>query len=122
MFKLVGKTVYVILLLVMFVYLVGYDSVRKYLDEETFFSEKKVANDASKPPAVSVMVHNVEGLGGWKPRTQDSEYFRFIEKFCNGYEDFSTVIQCIENKTYSAKEAFLSIKNGKKNDDRLEIR
>ena len=46
MLNLLGKAVYVLVLLILFVYLVGYDSVNKYLDEETFFSEKKIISDS----------------------------------------------------------------------------
>ena len=120
MLKLVGKAVYVLVLLTVFVYLVGYDSVKKYLEEETFFSEKKIFSDLSKPPAVSLMVQNLNGHGGWKPDISSSSPDENIDEdvyipvFCNTSEEYSKVVDCIDNNMYPLGETILEINNGNK--------
>ena len=125
MFKLVGKAVYVLVLLILFVYLVGYDSVSKYLEEETFFSEKKIISDISKPPAVTVTVQNLKGHGGWKPdmsSEEESSDHIFIPLYCNTSEEYSKVVDCVDNHTYSLRETVLSINNGNKFENRQNLR
>ena len=117
MWKLVSQAVYVLVLLIVFVYLVGYDSVNKYLEEETFFSEKKIVSDLSKPPAVTVMVQNLNGHGGWKKNSSSEEQSSdhlFISVFCNTSEQYHKLVDCIDRETYSLEETILSIKNGDK--------
>ena len=117
MWKLVSKAVYVLVLLIVFVYLVVYDSVKKYLEEETFFSEKKIVSDLSKPPAVTVMVQNLNGHGGWKKNSSSEEKSSdhlSISVFCNISEQYHKVVDCIDRETYSLEETILSIKNGDK--------
>ena len=125
MLNLVGKAVYVLVLLIVFVYLVGYDSVNKYLEEETFFSEKKIISDISKPPGVTVMVQNLNGHGGWKPDAS-SDASRsghvFIPLYCNTSEEYSKVVDCVDNHTYSLRETVLSINNGNKFENRQNLR
>ena len=123
MLKVWWKGVYIFLLLSVFFYLFAWDSVQKFWDEETFYTERKIPYDESQPPAVSVMVHNLKGTGGWKPdKQQDGEYLRYFGKFCNLSEEYWKVVQCIENQTYSVEDTFLALNNGKKSEARQEIR
>ena len=117
MWTTVGKAVYVLVLLILFVYLVGYDSVIKYLEEETFFSEKKTLSDLSKPPAVTVMVQNLNGHGGWKRNSSSEEGSSdhvFIPMFCNTSQEYSELVDCLNRETFSLEETILSMKNGDK--------
>ena len=66
MLKVWWKGVYIFLLLSVFFYLFAWDSVQKFWDEETFYTERKVPYDESQPPAVSVMVHY---LKDWRLET-----------------------------------------------------
>ena len=126
MLQLVGKAVYVLVLLIVFVYLVGYDSVNKYLEEETFFSEKKIISDPSKPPGVTVIVQNLNGHGGWKPNISSSDeniYDQlYIRVFCNTSEEYSKVVDCVDHNMFSPGETFLSINNGNKWVNRQNLR
>ena len=126
MLQLVGKAVYILVLLIVFLYLVGYDSVNKYLEEETFFSEKKIISDPSKPPGVTVIVQNLNGHGGWKPNISYSDeniYDQlYIRVFCNTSEEYSKVVDCIDHNMYSLGETFLSINNGNKWVNRQNLR
>ena len=127
MLNLVGKAVYVLVLLIVFVYFVGYDSVNKYLEEETFFSEKKIIADLSKPPGLTLMVQNLNGHGGWKPEissSSDENAYEhvFIPLFCNISEEYSKVVDCVDDKMFSLSETVLSIKNGNKLDRRQDLR
>ena len=125
---LVGKALYILVLLVVFVYLVGYDSVHKYLEEETFFSEKKFMSDLGKPPGLTLVVQNLNGHGGWKPDVaSDSEWndvyeHVFIPGFCNTSEDYSKVVACIDNNMFSLGETVLFINNGQKFENRPNLR
>ena len=125
---LVGKALYILVLLVVFVYLVGYDSLHKYLEEETFFSEKKVMSDLGKPPGLTLVVQNLNGHGGWKPDVaSDSEWndvyeHVFIPGFCNTSEDYSKVVDCIDNNMFSLGETVLFINNGQKFENRPNLR
>ena len=125
MLNLLGKAVYVLVLLILFVYLVGYDSVNKYLDEETFFSEKKIISDISKPPGVTVTVQNLNGHGGWKPHISSNENENehvFIHMYCNTSDEYSKVVDCVDNHTYPLRETILSIDNGNKFENRQNLR
>ena len=76
----------------------------------TFFSEEKWLFDKSKPPAISVYINN-PGIGGWKKRA-DNHSWELSKAICDETDNFTYLIDCIENNSYKRGELFQKITNG----------
>ena len=112
MIKIILKTIFTIILLVLFTWYFGWPAVDKYRQKVTFFSEEKWLYDKSKPPAISAYINNA-GIGGWKKGANDPYDFARLKDFCNETENINSITDCIDNKSYKRKELFQQIKNGK---------
>ena len=110
MIKIILKTIFTIILLGLFIWYFGWPAVDKYRQKVTFFSEEKVV--VSKPPAISVYINNA-GIGGWKKGANDPYEFATLKDFCNETDNFTSITDCIDNKSYKREELFEKIKNGK---------
>ena len=99
MFSLLGKFIFIGVLLGIFLKLFGYPSYIKYTDGEALISEATVKFDAKMIPAVTIIGLHPKNDNGWK-NLSAMNYGFFVDSFCKDAIDSEDVQQCIYNDTF----------------------
>ena len=92
--KLVTKFIFIIFLAFLFLYLFGYQSIRRYTEKNTFTETSSICSDLISPPAMTIC-----NLESWKKiQSEQKRTFRYA---CGNTSD---IYRCVEEKTLSRQQ------------------
>ena len=114
MFLLTCKLIFVTTLAIIFLKFFGHPSYIKYQKEGTVFTETKVRNDQTKPPAITIFTWSGVIFNGWKNASYVT-YSLNSENFCNVSDTFDKFVWCINEKTFKRDDVILWANDGNNN-------
>ena len=99
-----------LLLFGMFCYLFGKPAVERYLDKKVMVVTSRRESGGTLAPAVTIVVKRTDTGTAWKKKTFQTN--AFVSSLCSEPDENQSIIDCIEENTYSLSEISQSVNLG----------
>ena len=101
---MVIKELFICLLLIIFLYMFGYPSWKKYQRERTVVSEKFRSVEKIEAPAITICPRNNITSMGWKGGIPKGSKTEWLAPYCGNNQSFENISKCIQENTYGINE------------------
>ena len=102
-----------LILLVIFLKYIGLDAIDRYHEENTMIVKSRRQTGGIEGPTITVVPKHNTTKTGWRHETEELDSFADVMyKKCKDFEEFKTLQNCIENKTFDWKTTVRDIHIG----------